>query len=372
MFAPLDWTLIFLLAGGSTLPNGIRVYEIPLEGRDNHSFEVIAGYRTGVRNEMKGTGGLAAVVSTFLRSTPSARAMAVAAYGAGGEIEFFSDLDRTGVRLKMPDWARPMVEESISEFLSETPQKNPALVDRALDDVRSRTASVPADVRFRIEEQFRIALLGQEAKSDLSAVRPSNVEQFFAKNYGTDRAFVAVSAPLSHAPEAVERRSSETADATNAQTEIVPKPSLSLRIETELLDGAVLLGMPVPSVYYRNWYAFLMMDRLISQAIAEKPATVLSPTLEPYYYRMEVPVPSGQTAGTVEKTLLQELSQMQYARASNEQLEMARRNAIQYLESEAIQRWYVSLGIPERRLEGLQWIREFSADDMRATARDIV
>ena len=89
MFAPLGWTLIFLLAGGSTLPNGIRVYKIPPDGRDSHSFEVIAGYRTGVRNEMKGTGGLAAVVSTFLRSTPSARAMAVAAYGAGGEIEFF-------------------------------------------------------------------------------------------------------------------------------------------------------------------------------------------------------------------------------------------------------------------------------------------
>jgi hypothetical protein len=87
---------------------------------------------------------------------------------------------------------------------------------------------------------------------------------------------------------------------------------------------------------------------------------------------MEVAVPSGQLSETVEAALLADLNQMQYVRAGNEQLEAARRSAIQYLNSERIQGWFVSLGVSERRLEGVDWIRSFSADDMRAAARDLV
>jgi hypothetical protein len=81
---------------------------------------------------------------------------------AGGEIEFFSDDDRSGIRLKMPSWAKSMVESSIAAFLSETPNKNPELVDRALNEVQFRIPPPPpsSDVRSRIEEQFRAAMLG--------------------------------------------------------------------------------------------------------------------------------------------------------------------------------------------------------------------
>jgi len=366
--------LSILLAGNTTLPNGIRVYDLPRPANTGDSFEAIVGYRIGARIESDGTDTLAAAVAAFLKSSPPARAMAVAAYGAGGEVEYFSDLERTGIRLKMPNWARPMVVDSIAEFLSETPQKNPELVDRALDEVRFRTASskasaVSMDPRTRIEEQFRIAMLGSGAAIDIQAVRREAIEKFFVENYGTDRAFVLINGPAANSLQAVERRISP---APKPVAEIPAKSSPPFYIPSDLDEGVLILGVAVPSVYYRNWYALLMLDQLIQQTAPSKPKTVLRPSLDTYFYRMEVPVPLGQTAAMMEATLRQDLQQLEYVPASSQRLEAARRSAIQYLESESVQRWFLSLGVPERRLEGIDWLRAFSADDMRAAARDVV
>lgn len=367
MLARLCLTLSILLAGGSTLPNGIHVYELSQSGKDINSFEVVAGYRTGVHNQAMGTSSLADAISTFLKTSSSVRAMAVAAYGAGGDIEFFSDLDRAGFRLKMPNWARPMVEESISEFFSETPQKSTQLVDRVL---LAMPESI-SDVRSNMEERFRAALLGPRSKPDQGPITRDTVNQFFAANYGTDRAFVLMSGTPEKSLQSVEQRKSEVTDVPNGETAPVTAVAPFL-IQSDLENGAVILGSPVPSVYFQSWYSYLMLDRLIQQTIPEKPVTALLPALDSYYYRMEVAVPSGQMAESVEKSLHQELEQLQFVRASNEQLDAARRNAIQYLDSEAVQQWFVSLGIPERRLEGLEWLKAFTADDMRSTARDLI
>jgi hypothetical protein len=371
---PLYFLLSILLAGNTTLPSGIRVYDLQRPAKTGDFFEAIVGYRTGVNSETNGTDSLAAVVAMFLKSSPSARAMAVAAYGAGGEVEYFSDLERTGIRLKMPNWARPMVEDSIAEFLSESPRKNPELVDRALNEVRFRAASSMAatssmDVLAKIEEQFRTAMLGSGALIDLQAARRETIEKFFAENYGTNRAFVLMNAVPSPSLQAVESRSSPT---PNQDAEIPRKPSPPFYIPSDLDEGMVIMGVAVPSIYYRNWYALLMLDRLIQQTVPSKPRTVIRPSLDTYFYRMEVPVPLGQTAEMMEATLRQELQQLEYVPASSQSLETARRSAIQYLESESVQLWFQSLGVPERRLEGIDWLRAFSADDMRAAARDVV
>jgi hypothetical protein len=363
-----------LLSGDSTLPNGIRIYEFSDAGSGTNSFDLIAGYRTGVHSEIMNAGGLSDVVAAFLKSTESLRAIEVAAYGSGGTIEFFSDLNRTGIRLKMPNWARPMVADSIAEFLSETPQKHPELVDRALDEVRSGSSST-GDVPSGVEEQFRLAMMGAGAKSDLSGVTRETVNEFFAKNYGTNRAFVVMNSAPVKALQSVERRISEdpVEKGESPLKQAMPGPaSSSLHVQSNLDEGAVIWGVPTPSIYYRNWYALLMLDRLIQKTVSLKPRTELRLSLDPYYYRMQVSVPSGQVPEAVEAALRQRLDQMQYVRVSNEDLEVARRSALQYLANESVQGWFLSLGLPERRLEGMDWVRSFSADDMRTAARDLL
>ena len=370
MLARLCLVLIIFLSADSTLPNGMRVYEFTSDANSADSFVLTAGYRTGGLREIAGARGLTEVVAAFLKSTPSVRAIEIAAYGAGGTVEYFSDLDRTGIRLKMPKWARPMVENSIADYLSETPQKNPELVDRALDEVRSHVQS-DSDVRSGVETQFRTALLGSYAQADLSVSRET-VNEFFTKYYGTNRTFaVTNSAPLESLLYVDRRISEDLPPKTEGPLGIAIQGQLP-RIPSDLDEGAVILGAPTPSIYYRGWYALLMLDCLIRETVASKPKTELLPSLEPYFYRMEVAVPSGQLSETVEAALRADLGQMQYVRASREPLEAARRRALQYLDSERIQEWFVSLGVSARRLEGVDWVWSFTADDMRAAARDLV
>jgi hypothetical protein len=370
VLARLCLVLIIFLSADSTLPNGMRVYDFS-GANSAKSFEVTAGYRTSGLQEIAGARGMTEVVAAYLKSTPSGRAIEISAYSAGGTVEYFSDPDRTGIRLKMPKWARSMVDGSIAEFLSETPQKHPELVDRALEEMRSRLPS-DSDVRAGVETQFRLALLGSNAQTDFATVSREDVNEFFSKYYGTNRAFVVTnSAPLDSLL-SVGRRISD---------DPLPKPEgvpgiathgEPYRISSDLDEGAVLLGMPTSSIYYRSWYAFLMLDRLVHETMPSKVKTELLPTLEPSFYKMEIAVPSGQTAENVEAAVRTDLSQMQYVRAGSEQLESARRSTLQFLNSERIQEWFVSFDVSARRLEGIEWVRTFSADDMRAAARDLV
>ena len=360
-----------LVAAASTLPNGIHVYDPPASKSANSEVEVFAGYRSGIRNDGDSSGNLAAVVSEFLKSTPSARSIALTAYGSGGSVETISDLERTGIRVRVPAWAGPAVMSTLPQFLSETPQKHPELVDRAIQALRMRQPS-SEDVQFRVEEQLRAALLGSDSRSRLHSITRTEVEQFFAKYYGTDRAFVITTADTTDLKSVPRRNSLAAVQVTGVEKSHRDTAITDLHLDSDLDEGAVLLGIPSPSIYYRNWYATLMLDRLLQRVLPEKPRTVLKPSLEPYFYSLQVPVSSGSTAAAVESNVRDELNRIQFVRAADSDLEAARQDAIRYLESDATKQWFTSLDVPERRLEGLDWIKSFSAEDMRSAARDLV
>ena len=70
------------------LPNGVRIDEIPAS---DDRFELVVGYQAGIRSETRGLSGLSSIIGHLLASSAPARSIAVAAYGAGGEVEFLSD-----------------------------------------------------------------------------------------------------------------------------------------------------------------------------------------------------------------------------------------------------------------------------------------
>ena len=76
------------------LPNGVRIDELPAS---DDRFELIVGYQAGLRSETRGLSGLSSIVGHILASSVPARSLAVAAYGAGGEVEFLNQLTRTAL-----------------------------------------------------------------------------------------------------------------------------------------------------------------------------------------------------------------------------------------------------------------------------------
>src|SRR5207244_10660012 len=131
----------------------------------------------------------------------------------------------------------------------------------------------------------------------------------------TDDAFVAISAPipsaLRDALATIPRRG--LSKKSQEQNGRLPAER-TLRFKSDLPTGALIFASPVPSVYYRQWYVLLLLDRVIHQALSVPLKTTLLPSLHSYYYRIELPLAAGQFPEPAEEDLLQELQRLTLAR----------------------------------------------------------
>ena len=328
MFTPIS-AILSLLFFASTLPNGVRLVELP---SDVDSTEIIAGYTSG---------GL-----TGFTSTPAAKALLLDAYAAGGKIAFVNDLDRTALRITAPKWALPMLTDRLPALFREVPKEEMG------------AAPGSQDFKTKVEEEIRNALLGPSSPTP---------------DYATDMAFVLISGPappsLRDGLAAIPKRTS----ATRTEETLNRLPAeRTLRFKSDLTEGGIVFAAPVPGAYYKEWYQVLLLDRLMQRTVPIRLKTALPLTVRPYYYRLESTVPTGQFPEPVEENLLQELQRQQFVPASQKDLAAARQEALAYLDSKPVREWFASHDMLSRREEGMQWIQAMSADDMRVAARDLL
>ncbi len=329
MFAPIS-AIFALLFFSSTLPNGIRLVELPASG---DKIEIVAGYTAG---GLKG-----------FTDTEAARRLMYAVYAAGGTIERLEELDRTGIRIsETPAWALPMLIPHLTGLFAEVPKAD------------EEPLSSSPGFRAKIEEEIRNALLG-----------PGNE----ASAYATDDGFILISAP---APKAlleqlggIPRRASGRK--TTAGLERL-EAERTLRFKSDLPAGGLIFASPIPGVHYRQWYSILLLDRLIRRVVSLPLRTDIPLTIRPYYYRIELAIPPGQFPEPVEENLLQELQRLQFTPPSFQDLVAARQEALSYLDSSPVREWFLSHDLALSREEGLQWIRAMMPDDMRIAARDLL
>ena len=374
MFLALSVILTAWLAGQSAPSGGITVAEIPGDGS---VYEAQAGYRTGLRSEIDGRSGLAFASAAYLALTPSGRKLTLAVYGAGGNISFFTELDRTGLRLKTPAWAKPVVDSALADFFKEAPSPGTPELLHALLASRELAETREADFRSQVEDQIKLSLLGAAPyhhpstgwSADLAEYSGADIEAFFRKYFGTDRAFLLTTS----APPALANLAPRTSTGPerNASRPVPPAQRL-LRFPEQESGGAVVFAAPVASVFYRGWYAVLMLDQVIKVNTPGYSFSTLVPALNPYYYRFEAPVSFGQSADAVEQAMMQELERLQFVPVNDTVMNRARAGALQMIESTAIRNWFTSLGIEDRRQEGISWIGEFTADDLRIAARELL
>ena len=331
MFAPIS-TIFGILLSSATLPNGIRLIELPSK---TDSVEIIAGYEEP---------GL-----TLLASTSAARALIFNAFAAGGSIQMVSEQDRTALRLTIPQWALPtFMEGQLAAFFKDPP--------RETERAESPDSSLP-DFRAQVDEEIRSALLGADTHSE---------------EYRTADAFLAITAPipetLRDALSAIPKRGS----VNRSENEISRLPAeRTLRFKSDLTTGAVIFAVPVPSVYYQQWYLILLLDRILHRTVPAPLETSLVPSLRPHYYRLEIPIAQGQFPEPAEDNLLQELQRLQLT-LDPRFLLAARQETLAYLGDDHIHEWFASRGIPERLEEGIQWVQSTTNDELRAAVRDLL
>src|SRR5262245_58671956 len=273
-----------LAHAAEVLSNGVRIDEIPAS---DDRFELIVGYHAGLRGETRGLSGLSSIVGHLLASTVPARSIAVAAYGAGGEVEFLNELDRTALRVSVPAWAKSTILEQVAAYLEQSPSNNSELIARALSATLQGAAERDSQFRAKVQDEIRVGLLGSHPyhhrpegwKSDVEQITAEDVGQFFAENCGTDRAFVLATAPFpGELRERISTLKSRASRKLHESTVRVGRAERSLRFASEESPGAVFLASPVPGVFFQGWYSVLMLDRLIRRAVPGKPSTSLIPT----------------------------------------------------------------------------------------------
>jgi hypothetical protein len=323
-----------LLLLPATLPNGIRLIELPSTA---DRVEIIVGYDEPGLND--------------LVSTTASRTLIFSTYAAGGEIELINQQDRTALRLVLPRWALPMLtDQQLSDLFKDVP-KSANASGRALDPAH-------ADFRSRVEEEIRSALLPSQSES---------------QGYSTDDAFIAMSVPISEtlrdALAGIPRRSPSIRP--DGQISRLPAER-TLRFRSELPAGAVIFAAPVPNVYYQEWYTILLLDRIVHDSLPIPLKTSLQLSLRPYYYRMELSLASGQFPEPAEDNFLQELQRLQFTGVDSAHLLAAKKQASEYLNSREIREWFSSRGISDRLQEGMGWMQSMTADDVRAAVRDLL
>jgi hypothetical protein len=331
VFAPIS-AIFGLLFFASTLPNGVRVGELP-ERQD--SVEIVAGYASGGLTDFEST----SAADAFLRTV----------YAVGGTIQFLNELDRTAMRIVVPTWAAAPVFDEIPSLFKEVPSG-----EKGADP----SSPAPLDFRGKVESEIRDALLGAT---------------FSEADYATGDAFVLSSTapPKSSldALAAIPKRGSPGKTQEQGARLVAER---TLRFKSDLPSGAVIFAAPAPSVYYREWFLLLVLDRLIHRSVPLQLKTALSLNLRPYYYRIELPLAPGQFPEPAEENLLQELQRLQFTPAKANDLSAVRQEALTYLDSRDVREWFASQGISERRDEGVQWISAITADDLRAAVRDLL
>ncbi len=333
MFALIS-AISALLFSTATLPNGIKLIELPEHG---DMVEIIAGYdETGPNS---------------LVSSVAARPLIFNTYAVGGSMEVLNQLDRSALRFIIPRWALPLLAD----------QQLAALFKEVPNQIAASGSTVPAarnDFRAKVEEEIRSALLGPQSES---------------LEYATDDGFIAISASiyetLRDAMAAIPRRSA--ADKPDTLTNRL-RAERTLRFTSELATGAVIFAAPVPSVYYKEWYLVLLLDQVIRGSIRAPLQTALLLSLRPSYYRLELSLAPGQFPEPAEESFLQDLQRLQFTLLDPSRLSDTKEKALAYLNSKEVREWFASRGILDRLEEGVQWIKAITADDLRAAARDLL
>ena len=333
MLTPICTILAFLFIP-ATLPNGIRLIELPSNG---DTIEIIAGYDEP---------GL-----TDLISTAGARTLIFNTYAAGGETQLIDQEDRTALRLVLPRWALPMLaDQQLSGLFTDVPKPTEAST--------SAVSTPEQDFRAKVEDEIRSALLAVQSDP---------------QEYSTRDAFVAISGPMTEtlrdALAAVPRRGAPG----KPEVQISRLPAeRTLRFSSELPTGAVIFAAPVPSVYYKEWYIVLLLDRVIHGSLPIPLRTMLLLSVHPYYYSMELTLAPGQFPEPAEANFIQELQRLQFTPIDTPHLSAAKKQTSEYLDKKEIREWFASRGISDRLQEGVEWVQSMTADDLRAAVRDLL
>ena len=365
---------------GVRLGNGIRLIHLPRTepSPPDQSIDIAFGYTVGLRDEGAYANGASSILDTYLAVSVPARTVALTTHFAGGQVDFFRELDLVGMHLRVGPTAAEVVLKEIAAYFAQGLDGDTLEYARTLALEKARVD--PDDFRTEIDDDVRRTLfadhpyqrrpLGRE--DDIDRVEVAQLRAFYEASFGTDRAFVIssvhVSRPAVAALSAVKPRLSRYTDVGPAATE---RDTLVLEFPSRPVGG-VILATVTPSVHFRDWYTTLVLDGLIRSVVSPDAALEFGPALDPFFHRVALEVEIPQYVEDARDDLLESIDRLQYRPASPDLLNSVKSQALGFLARRRTEEWFAAHDLWDALEEGRKVVRDLTADELRSAARDML
>ena len=367
------------------LRNGLRIVYLPqidasAVGVERGNVRIAFGYTSGLRDEADYPSGMSALAATYLSVSSHARGVALATHFAGGEFEFSEELDLVGMRIGVPGGVVETILGQIALYFRQATVVDPDMLEyaRALAVERARTD--PDDFKLEIDSEIRRELLGDHPYrrrpvgqvDDIRHIDIADFRRYYEENFGTDRAFVIVSEPLSDSW-------SEAFAAIEARPSTYPDfPGVAIRPETSTIEfpsrptGAVILATAVPSVHFQDWFTMLILDGVMRQVVAQDATFRFPLAVDPSFHWLEITVEIPRYAEDVRDSLLERIDDLQFRPASPDVLRMVKRGALELLSRRSTLEWFAAQDVWGALEDGWTTVRDLTSDGLRTAAREMV
>ncbi len=362
------------------LTNGVRVIHLPHfpgESDDGRGMEIAFGYTVGLRNEPGYPAGVADLARLYLSASVPARSVALVAHLGGGEFEFTDELDRIGMRMRVPDTLVETALIQVSAFFAE-PSFDPEMFEYARRLLRSAIGGDREAFGVELEREIGTALLrdypsvwsNPPSADQIERLQIDDLEQYFDENFGTSRAYVTTTERVPRsalaAIAAIDSRQASHNPATNSFSESVETVlDLPSRVE-----GGVVVARVVPSVHFEGWFRALVVDRALQQISEPSVRFEFGLGLDPVLHRIEIPVRIPIYVEDVRDDLLDQITGMQFQNPDLAELRRAVESAAAYLGQRSVLEWFAAHDLWDSLEAGWDAINGLTGDSFRSAARD--
>lgn len=361
------------------LENGIRLIQISASTLPFSSDEfpgslvrVSFGYTVDGAGPADGHAARATAVSWLLESVPT-RTLELVAHLAGGRFEVASDVDLVGLRLEVPRALLDAVIEQAALFLDQTLVEG-ELLDYILDQEGSLQTTDPPDATAEAVNRVRTALLGpgEEDTSILSQPEGGSVQEearrYFRDRFGTDRAWVVVSQPLSGEQvarlNAIGLRHAGAARRISEGPPVVPVQEITLPSDRE---GGVVIGSRISSVYYESWFDALLVDRALRVVVDPDTRLAFRPAVNDSVHLIQREVPYPEYPRVVAGSILSQVSALVSEGTDVGSLPEIKQEAMAYLASRGILEWFAAKDLWQQLEDGWGHVWNLTEEEFRVS-----
>ena len=351
------------------LGNGLRLVHLPTPDptADGHA-EIAFGYVPADAGAGPDRDALRELVAAYLSFSVPARSVALAAHLAGGEFEFFDASDRIGMRIRLPRAGLVDVSREIARYFAHT-----IISFEVLEHARLAIEDAPVEPPGLIDEirgEVEAVLFDRPPPvfgDAPDAPRLPDVQTYFNRYFGTERAYVIASEALPPEARALLGAVVTRGAAYQTSADIAGREEIELRFPSRPVGGMILATM-MPSPRYETWFSAQVIDGFLRRQAG--PDVRFDYRIQPgqSIHRIEMPVELPDHSEDARDEWLDRIRNMVFDAMTTAELDALKDEVRARLLERPMLEWFATEDLWDALRSGWAMLDGLTPDGLRARA----